>query len=70
MRAFSGEGLCKALAFMEIWFLLTWVSVHENVHQLKKQVRELVIFLSPHHPTVQTLLREGALWKTVSTLHF
>ena len=42
-RAFSGEGLCKTLAFMEIWFLLTWVSVHENVHQLRQQVIDIKV---------------------------
>ena len=60
-KLFQAKVHAKHWALWKICLFLTWVSVHGNVHQLKRQVidtqtsmedSEYSLSLSPHSPTV------------------
>lgn len=76
---FQARAYAKHWPSWKIRFLLTWVSFHGNVHQLKRQVIDIqtgvegslcLLSLSPHSPTVSFLSRQTVLWKMAYTLHF
>lgn len=78
LELFQARAYAKHWPSWKIWFLLTWVSVHGNVHQLKRLVIDIQmgvegslcpLSLSPHSPTVSFLSRQTVLWKMAYTLH-